>query len=38
MQLMQDLDEFVRCYLDDLLIIGQKDFESHLEQLRVMLD
>jgi hypothetical protein len=38
MQLMQDLDEFVRCYLNDLLIIGRNDFESHFEQLRVVLD
>ena len=31
MQLMQGLEEFVRTYIDDLLIIGQSSFDEHLK-------
>ena len=31
MQLMQGLEELVRTYLDDLLIIGRGSFEDHLD-------
>ena len=33
MQLMHGLEEFVRTYLDDLLLIHQGSFKDHLDQL-----
>ena len=34
---MQGLEDIVRCYLDDLLIINRTTFEDHLEQLEKVL-
>ena len=37
MQLMQGLEDFVRCYLDDLLLINKSSFEDHLIQIEQVL-
>ena len=38
MRLMEGLEDFVRTYLDDLLLIGRSSFDNHLKQISKVLE